>query len=344
MTLRDLHSPVYLAPGGELCTEVKPGAKVQVPVTISIMTDRVPSQGLMLRTELYGWDRLGRPKLFHQSSRRVKCGPWLCQPLEPLNVTMPSQPALAVLGLILMDASGTVWHRNFVTFLVTDGPSPRDEAMKLDGQKTRLLRFAPKSFYASQWSLKQWDVLDGLKVNGAGSGFFEYRIPWPDGLSPDNVTEATLRLEISAKQLHGKDSAGIAKQDGDFMRGKGTLDPSLNPNAYPMTDTRCFLSAVNIRVAGETAGVFDLPDDPADHRGILSWHAQKRDRRLREAGSYGYLVSTTIPKAALTKSAAAGEIVVRFEVSDAMPGGLAIYGERFGRYPMDPTLILSLKR
>ena len=111
------------------------------------------------------------------------------------------------------------------------------------------------------------------------------------------------------------------------MLGKGTFDPSLNPNSYPMTDTVRFPSAVRVRVAGETAGQFDLPDDPADHRGILSWHAQKRDRKLREAGSYGYLVNAAIPASALRAAAAAKEIVIRLEVDPAFPGGLAIYGE-----------------
>jgi hypothetical protein len=31
------------------------------------------------------------------------------------------------------------------------------------------------------------------------------------------------------------------------------------------------------------------------------------------------------------------------EVSAALPGGLALYGERFGRYPVDPTLVFELK-
>jgi predicted transcriptional regulator len=101
---------------------------------------------------------------------------------------------------------------------------------------------------------------------------------------------------------------------------------------------------MHVRIAGEAAGVFELPDDPADHRGILSWHAQKRDRRLREAGSYGYLVEASISATALAKAAEAKEIVMRLEVPDSLPGGLAIYGERFGRYPMDPTLVLVLKR
>jgi hypothetical protein len=244
----------------------------------------------------------------------------------------------------LTDAAGTVWHRNFVTFLVTNGPSPRDEMTNLNGRKARLLRFAPRSFRAAEWTLKQWNVFDGLKVNGAGSGYFEYRLPWPDGLVAGDISAASLRLEVSAKQLYGKDGAGSVKQEGDFMRGKGTLDPSLNPNAYPMTDTRCFPSAMHVRIAGEAAGLFEFPDDPADHRGILSWHAQKRDRRLREAGSYGYLVEASISATALAKAAEAKEIVMRLEVPDSLPGGLAIYGERFGRYPMDPTLVLVLKR
>ena len=36
----------------------------------------------------------------------------------------------------------------------------------------------------------------------------------------------------------------------------------------------------------------------------------------------------------------AGELVVRLEVDSALPGGLAIYGRGFGRYPLDPTILL----
>ena len=104
-----------------------------------------------------------------------------------------------------------------------------------------------------------------------------------------------------------------------------------------------FPSAVRVRIAGESAGQCDLPDDPADHRGILSWHAQPRDRKLREAGSYGYLVQATIPPSALQAAAAAGEFVIRLEVDSSLPGGLALYGERFGRYPLDPTIVLSVQ-
>jgi predicted transcriptional regulator len=111
-----------------------------------------------------------------------------------------------------------------------------------------------------------------------------------------------------------------------------------------MTDPIPYPSAVRVRVAGQATGTYELPDDPADYRGILSWYSQLRDRKLREAGSYSYLVSAAGPALAWHAAARAGEIVVRLEVDAALPGGLAIYGERFGRYPLDPTLLFVLKR
>src|SRR5205814_9892414 len=86
-----------------------------------------------------------------------------------------------------------------------------------------------------------------------------------------------------------------------------------------------------------------LSDDPADHRGILSCHFQQRDRRLREAGSYGTLLRVPVPRAALERAAALGQLIIRLEVDPALPGGLAIYGRRFGRYPLDPTVVLVSK-
>jgi hypothetical protein len=261
--------------------------------------------------------------------------------LEPLKVTLPKRPVLAILQLTLENQSGAVLHRNFTTFLVAKGSSPRTQQRKRLGADLRIVRFAPDTFEKAEWSLKQWNVLDGLKVNGAGHGFVEYRLRWPEGLEPENLAGATFLCEASAKRLHGKDRDDAGKQQGDFMRGKGTHDPSLNPNAYPMTDTIQFPSRVRVRVNGVAAGVFDLADDPADHRGILSWHRQKRDRRLREAGSYGYLIQAPIPEKAWKAAAEAGEFILRLEVDAALPGGLALYGERFGRYPLDPTLVFQ---
>lgn len=340
MSLHDLHAPYYLSTGSDLCRDVAPGETVTVPLFASFMTDRVPGAELVVRARLHGWNTLGEHEEYGSSTRTIPGEPWMARELPPLTLTMPAQPALAVLALTLESPAGTVLHRNFTTFRVASGPTPRAEYRKTGSTSRHLIRFAPADFADARWSQKQWNVLDGLKVNGAGSGFFEYRVAWPAGLEARDVAGGSLVFEASAKQLFGKDRDGATVAEGDFMRGLGTHDPSANPNAYPMTDTTPHPSAVRVRVNGTVAGSVTLPDDPADHRGVLSWHAQLRDRRLREAGSYGYLLQVTLPADALADAARTGQLVIRFEVDAALPGGLALYGERFGRYPVDPTVVL----
>jgi len=195
----------------------------------------------------------------------------------------------------------------------------------------------------AHWSLKQWNVLGGRKVDGAGSGYFEYRIPWPAGLAIADVASATFLVEASSKRLNGKDRDTAQLNNNDYMRGGGFHDPSRNPNSYPMTGTTPFPSAVRVTVNGHLAGRWELADDPADSRGILSWQAQPHDRHLYEAGSYGQLVRVPIPAAALADAARSGAVVVRLTVDPALPGGLAIYGAHFGRYPLDPTVLFVLR-
>ncbi len=343
MTLNDLHGQFYLSTERELCRKVKPGEAIQVPLYASFMTDQMVGSQLTLRVELCGWDGLGRRETFSKSRQIISYSPWMNKELEPLQVTMPDKPVLAVLSVVLEDMAGTVLHRNFTTYLVSDGSLPRNETITSEGGKIKVIRFAPDSFDKAQWSLKHWEVFDGLKVNGAGAGYFEYRLDWPADLKIEDIAEATFRAEVSAKQLFGKDRDDAGRQEGDFMRGEGTYDPSSNSNSYPMTDEVRFPSKVRVLVGDREVGEYDLGDDPADHRGILSWYSQKRDRTLTEAGSYGYLVTAPIPLELLRTAAAKGEIVIRLEVDGTLPGGLAIYGESFGRYPLDPTLAFSLK-
>jgi hypothetical protein len=341
MSLADLHAPLHVAAGTELSREVEAGSTVSVPLWASFLTgSEAWSAGFTLRAQLDGWDGLGRKRTYFETSRPVAYRPWSSEALPPLEVPMPDESALAVLVLTLEDALGHAVHRNFTTFVV-NAPVPASVRLE-DGRSARALRVAPAAFSDARWSLRQWDVLGGLKVNGAGAGHFEYRLPWPADVDAQTVASAVFLVEASSKPLLGKDRVEAAGISGDFMRGLGTHDPSRNPNAYPMTDERLNPSEVVVRANDVLAGRYELPDDPADHRGILSWHSQLRDGRLREAGTYGTLLRVPLPAEALARAAAAGEFVVRLEVGEALAGGLAVYGARFGRYPLDPTLLLVL--
>ena len=336
MSLRDLHAPLYVVVGDSLSQGVAAGANVRVSLYASFLTaSNTLGDSLTLRATLYGWNALGVKRTYLETTRRVPYRPWMTGALEPLDVPMPDEAAVLVLAVRLEDAKGAVLHRNFCTFVV-EGAPPQG-----------VVSINPAHFSAASWSLKQWNVMDSLKVNGAGSGFFEYRVPWPQAMHPADLDSVVFLAEVSSKELFGKDRAGAGRIEGDFMLGRGTIDPSLNPNAYPMTDERRFPSAVTVRVNDVVAGRQTLEDDPADTRGILSWHYQKHDRRLREAGSYGTLLRMNVPREALERAAARGELVIRLEVDPASPGGrgggLAIYGRHFGRFPLDPTLVFVSK-
>ncbi len=337
MSLRDLHTPLYIVVGDpELSRTVRPGEHVDVPLYASFLTgSRTFGDSLTLRAELYGWNSLGERRTWETSVTRVPYRPWMSQPLAPLAVTMPNEPATIVLATRLVDAKDSVLQRNFTTFVV-EGTLP-------DRPNVRVARVPVTAVRDGHWTLKQWTVLGDRKLNGAGSGFFEYAIPWPARLAVSDVASATFLIEASAKRLNGKDRDSTAADNGDYMRGGGFHDPSRNPNSYPMTGATPFRSTVTVRVNGELAGRWELPDDPADSRGILSWHAQPHDGHLYEAGSYGELLRVPIPAAALREGARTGTMVVRLEVDAALPGGLAIYGARFGRYPIDPSVVFALR-
>lgn len=342
MTLNDLHNPIYISTGSELCQNALPSAKIQVPVYLSALNDQLGATNLIVKAELCGWDDLGRFEVYSNYTLNTPYTPWMTKEVGKLSIQMPARQSLAVLRMSLQTTSGQVLARNFTTFNVSKGVSPRNETTEQNGKQLTLVRFAPNTFTSSNWTQKQWNVLDGLKVNGAGAGFFEYKVAIPASIKADQLSSVRIVAELSAKQLFGKDKKGATKIEGDYMTGKGTNDPSLNPNAYPMTDEKKFPGMVKIFVNDICLGSFMLEDDPADHRGILSWNSQKHDKTLKEAGSYGYLVEANLPLSIFSQSEGK-DLTVRFEVDAALPGGLAIYGENFGRYPIDPTICFENK-
>ena len=335
MSLNDMHSYIYLAPGGELCNEVNVGQQVEVPIRLSVMTDEVPEGEVDLKLNLYGWNTLGERIDLSSETQKIVINPWEQRDLESAIATMPSWPGLTIYSMQLVDDDGKLLHSNFTTFKVM-----------ADKKHENSMVFGPSSFSESAWSLKQWDIMDGLKVNGAGNGFFKYEVSIPETMDLSSFSKGTLLVELSSKPLNGKDKEKQENTGSDYMRGKGMHDPSQNPNSYPMTDEFNNPSVVYVSVNGVQVSEINLEDDPADHRGILSWHAQIKPElpqkaRLNEAGTYGYLQKIPINKTQIDQAKIDGKFIIRFEVREESGGGLAIYGKDFGRYPLDPTIVFE---
>ncbi|MBP5486400.1 MAG: glycoside hydrolase family 2 [Bacteroidales bacterium] len=335
MTIADFQSHYYISPVKYLYTENKAGGWVDLPFYASFMTDNDPG-ALSLDTELVGWDNLGEFHSFETNSIPVKFEPFLSAPIGHQRVNIPATNGLYLLRMVLKNDKGEVLHHNFTTFRVKNGKDAVPE-------KARLLTFAPASFSAQEWSLKQTSIYDGLKVDGFGHGYFEYTVTIPKDIDLERISSAELVFEASAKQLFGKDKEGDEIQ-GDYMLGKGTFDPCKSLNSYAMTDKVLWPSKMEVSINGAVIGKHDLADDPADHRGILSWGSQPNSRRMCEAGSYGELVRMNIPLNQIPAEdiLRSRTVVIRFSVpASDLDGGLAIYGKDFGRYPLDPTVILK---
>lgn len=331
MKLNDMHAAVYLSTGNDICRTVKAGEEVSVPLWLSVMTSADYGSQLKLNWQLKLVNTVGETSTINQGTQQVDYKPYLQQELKPMVVAMPAQGGLALLTLQLLDQKGGVLHSNFMHFEVSGGVLPA---------KTLVFSTPAATLQDAKWSTKQWNVLEGKKVCGAGEGYFEYAIAIPATLNASTVKESFFLVELSAKEFFVKDRDEKENTDVDFMLG-GLASPSGNPNAYPMTDETLFPSKVSVSIDGENAMTTTLPDDPADHRGVLSWHHQLQDRRLREAGSYGYLTKVPVSKKQLAAAIKKGQLIVRIKTEGK--GGIAVYGKEFGRFPFDPSLVIKTR-
>ena len=317
MQLKELHAADFIAYDAPPCRTIGSGEEAETPIYYSNLGGAPAGSKLTVE-----WFLHGVHGYYEQGSREfVSNGDGLMD-LGKVTVTMPELADTAALTFRLV-CGGKVLSRNFCTF---DVRGPRACAAYV-----RPCNYAEKNF------ANDWQALSGHKVCGVGEGSFVYEIPTE---SFDEFDRVELRFEASAKMQLKKDANGaVEQQEGaDFMAGY-RMDPGENHNSYFMTDEKLFSSALTVLAEGEKVFEQQLPDDPADCNGVLSWHYQTRDRYLDEAGSYGYLMIVPIGGEALKKAKEKGKLRVELKC-DA--GGLAIYGRNAGRFPMDIEILPKL--
>ena len=254
---------------------------------------------------------------------------------------MPNEPGVAVLAVALTDRAGAVLHRNFTTFVV-EGPRP-DEVTLADGRRAHVARIDPAAFSDARWSRKQWNVLDGLKVNGAGSRALRI---------PPALAEGARPLRRGRGHVPGRGFGQAALRQGPAGRARDVRRLHARPG-HPRPEPEPQRLSDDGRDAVPERG-----DGAGQRRGRRTPRAAGRPGRPprdpvlalaaqgQEAAGSGLLrvpVEVPIPRAALEKAAAEGALQIRLEVDEALPGGLAIYGARFGRYPVDPTVVFVRK-
>ncbi len=315
MSLRDLHARLFLATDCPPMRTLAPRAVVTVPLALSAFDGSAPGTPFNVRWQTVHTDRRGIERTHESGTTVFFCKRIGRTDLPPLTLTMPSTPGTVVLRLALTTPAGEVKMRNFLVFDVME-------------EESGILRFSPNVLEESTFAASSLHIA-GEKWNGIGAGEVSFRV---DRSAIPNYCGGAIRLtfEASSKQTMTKDLPnGVTVDNGgeDSLMLGYRVDPGANPNAFPMTDEYTHPATLTLSVEGQTLASFPLPDCPADSRGILSHHYQPRDDRLDETGSYGYLITCTIP-AHIAKT-----LPECFRITLASDAGLSLFTRRAGRYP-----------
>lgn len=319
MTIADLHATDFVGIDAPPCRTVAGGDKVTVPLFRSSFSPRHHGQRMGVEWELW-YDSFGVRTVADGGKMSVQWEGYGVSPLEPLQVTMPREDAAAVLAVRLVDGAGKVVMRNFVTFDVRGGSEQSSLSVPVAG-------------FSKQTFAYQWDALQRHKTNGGGSGSFVYEVQLPGRERIGFIGDIEIVFEAGAKRLLARNVEGEKSREAgiDYMHG-ASAEVEFNPNTYYMTDDEKHASRVRVRIDGETIASIALPDDPADCRGVLSWHYQQETTALEEAGSYGYLCRASVPGRIAAKLNDTRSFQLELSADE---GGLSLYGRNAGRCPID---------
>ncbi len=161
---------------------------------------------------------------------------------------------------------------------------------------------------------------ESISLAGKAKVHYKTSFSIPTG---QKVRSAKLHLELAA-------CAGTERVD---------WPQKIRAPSTPQTDVgNRFPSAVLVKVEGETVGEINLPNDPADYRGILS-----NIFEMAPPSSYGYYHAIDVPVEILNqmdipRGSTVDELDITIESKPGTEGGVRIFGARTGRYPFPPTL------
>ncbi len=315
MSVADLNGADFVGLDAPPCQTLPEGSQFSAPLFVSHWG--TPLGKAIVRWQVDFVDRFGVKRRVAEGKTATTPTRFAVTDLGELHCALPTEPGLATLALWLVDETGAIRGRNYVNVEVRSAPSPAMEQVA----NGWALRFAPGYFHHTSWS-QPFTAPDGSKFSAAGRGWVEYALPLPAGLEIGALNSALLCFEAGAR---------TSQLRIDWPERTYGFN-------YPQTEADHKVpTAVDISINGVTVGQALLPDDPADARGVLSHH------NGIDPGSYGFLTELAIDGAALQQALADQQrLLVRFTVTGegGFPGGLSLYGERTGSYPVEPTILL----
>jgi len=330
-TVASIHSPDFVVIDSRPCPTLPPGGEFSADIYMSHYSQKKMSKGI-LKWRLNGTDEWGNQKEYIVGAKPINFSQYSVTKVHTLKIKLPEERSVATLAVWVEDNRGSVLARNYVNIDVYEDQPARCE---FPDEKTCVLRFDPGDYVESKWE-EDWPGQYPEKVCGLGKGKVVYELNVQDGVDVSSVESIEILFEGAARAGLEKVDARMPKPDFPWSRKK--------PTDYPQTDTTKWPTEVSVLINGKLVDKVHFPDDPADARGILS-HACGKD-----PGSYGYLTRVDISGDKLApviqKMAERRLLSITFEVpADAShKGGFALYGDRMGRYAVDPTVVLTTSK
>ena len=260
MTPVDLQGADFIGYDGPPAIVAKPNDPIYVELFISHFSDRTDPP--TLRWWATGTNDAGEKVDLPARVRASEWKPYKIVKQKRLGLKIDT-PFTGAVGFELLDKAGKRIAANFVNLWVhTESPAPRVEKAS---PREALIRFEPGEYAEARWSGGSSKV-EG-KAKGRGTGSFVYRLRLPEAVVAAEPVEFTLMVEASAC---------ADRERVDWPERK-------NPQDNPQTDTRKWPTSLTVTANGREIGAIELPDDPADARGVLS-HIAAIDH-----GSFGEL-------------------------------------------------------
>lgn len=314
MSMKDLTQEIYVGIVDQPMRNVVPGQKMKTKAVAIGWTNDLP-QTAILKWRFDGTDIYGNQISTELSGEKtLNMSPYR-KVTATVNYTAPSQACVGTLTVWLEDETGNKLAKNFTNIVVKDDT-------------------ASNSAYTQE--NKDGSVVIKSKVNNdkmdtkKGTETQSYTYTLPEGFRLEELKGMRVLAEASSY----KPEMGTDKNLSSYSSAYGqTAEGRERP------------SDLTVSVNGVELDTVYLPDDPRDMRGTLSLN--KPNNGSTSAGDFGYLVNLNVTdeKLQAIKEAVgdSGEVTVTYQVkADAKnKNGFRIYSAEYGRYAVNPTLILN---
>ena len=334
-SVADIFGENFLGADLEPLQDCEPGQLLKIPVWLSRF-DECATADVTFHGRLVGWNVHGE----RIEQNLIASGPASApypgvHDLGTLLLKVPDEPMMGVIGLWCETDTGVdtnvqdtgigvggseILARGFATIQsLTKGEAPRTERAT---PTTFHRRWRPSDMLMRDASSPEFEeVLDGWKVSGTGALKLTYHVPIPQEVIDADILGLSFTAELGSR-------AGAGKVDWPSRAKKGD---------YPQTEPgKCWPSAVYVIVNGVYVDTIYLADDPADVRGVLSNLTNEHPSSYGELHKIGVRGDALKRVLGTLKTQKSLRLELAVQEDGPLCGGLSIYGERSGRYPIDP--------